>query len=154
MSIRKENASVEEVECRWDEESRVTRLPPKAAVGRIRRVLCNVECCRCRRSMFKRIALFFLSRPRKNFVFYNSPIIESDQLWYFFIFYREGHRLVKKLLLILCFVMNSIKILTWAGSMRRWAFFFFILKKISAPAIFGECSPVLLIGITIILLER
>ena len=45
MSTGKENVSVEEVESRWGSDSRVTRLPSKAAVGRLRRVLCDVKCC-------------------------------------------------------------------------------------------------------------
>ena len=48
MSTGKVNACVEEVECRWGGDSRVTRLPSKAAVGRLKRVLRDVECCRRR----------------------------------------------------------------------------------------------------------
>ena len=44
MSTGKENASVEEVECRRVSDSQVTQLPSKAAVGRLRGVLCDVEC--------------------------------------------------------------------------------------------------------------
>ena len=57
-------------------DSRVTRLPSKATVERLRQLLCDVESCRCRQSMFKRLALTFLFGPRKNLVFYSSPILD------------------------------------------------------------------------------
>ena len=54
-------------------DSRVMRLLSQAVVGSLRRVLCNVKCYRCRRSIFKHLALFFLSGPRKNLIFCSSP---------------------------------------------------------------------------------
>ena len=59
MSTGKENSGVEEVECGWNGYFRITQFPSKAAVGRLRQVLYDVECCKCRKSM----ALFFLSGP-------------------------------------------------------------------------------------------
>ena len=44
MSLGKENASVEEVEYGWGGDSWVMRLPSKAAVERLRRVLYDVKC--------------------------------------------------------------------------------------------------------------
>ena len=38
---------------------------------------------------------YITSGPRRNLVFYSYLFLKSDQLWSFFIFYREGHKLVK-----------------------------------------------------------
>ena len=139
MLTRKENAWVEEVKCRWGGESWVTLLPSKAAVGRLRWALYDVE-CHLLSSTFQVAGvsgwcssvwfwLLSLSGQWKNLFFYSSPILKLDQLWSFFIFYWEGHRLVEKLLLILFFIINSINISPCADPVCRDAFFSFWKKS-------------------------
>ena len=82
MWTGKENAGVEEMECMWGSDSRVTRFPSKAAVGRLRRMLCDVECCRCHKFWLcilcldlERISSFIIlpSANRINFGLYFLP---------------------------------------------------------------------------------
>ena len=61
LSTGKENAGVEEVKCRWGGDSGVTRLPSKAAVGRLRRVLYDTKLNIMVRLQFWRLTL--LSGP-------------------------------------------------------------------------------------------
>ena len=88
------------------------------------------------------LCVFFLSGHRRNLVFYSSPFFKSDQLWSFVIFYREGHRVVEKLLLILFFAINSIKISPCAESMRRDTFFSFWKKSWSWQHLVSASCPV------------
>ena len=99
------------------------------------------------------VACSSLCGTRTNFVLYSCLFFESDQFWSFFSFYREGRRLVKKLLLILFFCERSYQHFTVHGANVQKRIFF-ILERNSAPVTSSECSPVLLIGIAIILLVR
>ena len=89
----------------WGGDSWVTRLPSKAAVGRGRRVLYDVKCHFFSWSFqvagvggrYSSVCLCLLSV----WTLEESHILPStNQIWSFFIFYREGLRLVEKLLLI------------------------------------------------------
>ena len=110
---REGDAGVEKMDWWCGGDSRVMRLPSKGAVGRWRQVLCDVILQVSPGDVPKSGCAFFLFGHRKNLVFYSSPFLKSDQLWSFFIFSRESHRLVEKLLLIsfFLFLMNSINIL-------------------------------------------
>ena len=121
---RNENVSVEKVKYRWGWWFSGPAASIKSCSKKVKTSLCDVECCR-HRVMFKRLGVHSsLSGFRKNLTSYSPPFLKSDQLWSLF-FYREGHRLVEKLLLFLFFVINSINISPCAEPMRRDAFFSF-----------------------------
>ena len=75
---------------------------------------------------------------RVSFTFFLSGSTVK-KFFFFLFFYREGHGLAEKLLLIIfIFLTNSIDISLYADSLCRSPFF--ILKKVSAPITSGKCS--------------
>ena len=83
---------------------------------------------------------FFCSGPAvEKFVFY-SVFFCSDRInWIFFVFYRKGHGLSDKLLLIFSFFDKFHRHFAMRGSYMQKPLFF-LLKKVSALITSGDCS--------------
>ena len=85
------------------------------------------------------LCLLLICPAIEKFVFYIvfSILIGSD--WVFFAFYREGHGLAEKLLLVIFIFWQISSTFRYAPILCAETPFF-ILKKVSAPITSGECS--------------
>ena len=152
----KENPSIEEEECGWGGDSWVTGVPSKVKVRRLEWVLYDVDCCLLSQSFqmagvsgqCSSVWLYLLSvRTFKGIS--SFKVLPSENLINFglslFSFLQRSQ--ISQKITFNCFlIINSFYISLCAET------YFFILKKISALATSSECSPILLIGIAIILL--
>ena len=126
----------------------------KGRSKKVKTSLCDIECCTSRgRCSSSGCVLLCLNLE---WILYSSLFLKSDQLWSFFIFFTANVvDWLKNYFWFYFFVRNSINISPCTEPVHGDAFFFFlILERISVPVKFGESSPVLLIGIAVILFVR
>ena len=131
MSIGNKNTGVEEVEYRWGGDSRVTQLLSKAAVGSLRRVLCEVVGARPMSSVWLCVLLYLDLEGILSFIVF--PTSNRVNLGLSLFFTTKGHMKVCR-----CsgdWLKNYFFYFPWispcAERMRRDAFFSF--KKYLSP---------------------
>ena len=84
-------------------------------------------------------AFFCSGSAVEKFVFYSIFVFRLDQIGFSVLFYREGHGLAEKLLLIIFIFWQISSTFHYALILCAEAPFS-ILKKVSAPITSGECS--------------
>ena len=124
MSTEKENAGVEEVECKWSGDSRVMWLPSKASVGSLRRVSSDIEYCRSRRPMFSIWLYVLLCLDLERITFF-IVLPSSNRINFSLSYFLPRTSSIGRKISFNLKRKNSINISPCSELMRRDAFFFF-----------------------------